>query len=116
MIPLDWFPWLSTSFVYVPFGPSTTLDGQPLPTELDVALIEFIYLVIANEQKCSECGHLLGRGLGVRNASAGGAPSHWPVWVDTKCWGWRRHPHVAEVIRPSKDLMLGALRLRPRLT
>jgi hypothetical protein len=115
VIYMDFIPWFYGPSLYVPFIASTILDGKPLPTELDVELIELIYLVIANEHECSECGHVLGRGLRVRNASDG-APSRWPVWVDTKCCGWRRHPHVAEVTRPSEDLILGPLRLRRRLT
>ena len=76
-------------------------------------LIELIYLVVANELECAECGHLLGRGLRVRDTAIGPPPS-WPVKVDTRCWGWRRHRHAAEVTRPSKDLMLGDLELTAR--
>jgi hypothetical protein len=115
VISMDWLPWFFGPTLYVPSTPPTILDGKPLPTELDVALIELIYLVIANEHECSKCGHLLGRGLRVRHGSLV-APSRWPVGVDTKCWGWRRHAHVAEVTRPAKDLMLGGFRLRLRLT
>src|SRR5687768_3136583 len=105
---MDWLQWFLGPSLRVPVIASSTLDGKPLPTDLDVELITLVYLVVANEQECAECGHLLGRGLRVRNAPAG-APSHWPVWVDTRCWGWRRHPHVAQVTRPSTDLMLGNL-------
>jgi hypothetical protein len=115
VISMDWSPWFLGPSLFVPYTPSTNLGGKPLPTELDVALIELIYLVIANEQRCSACGHLLGRGLRVRYASSG-ALSRWPVWVATRCWGWRRHPHVAEVTRPSNDLMLGDLQLMLRRT
>ena len=115
MISMDWFPWFYGAPVYVPFVPSSTLDGQPSPTELDVALVEVIYLVIANEQKCSECGHLLGRGLRVRKAPHP-EPSPWPISVATKCWGWRRHRHGAAVSQPAEDLMLGALELKLRCT
>ena len=112
MISMDWFPW-SFGLPVRPYTPSTPLDGTPEPTALDAELIELIYLVIANEHECSECGHLLGRGLRVRDASSDTA-SPWPAWVDTKCWGWRRHPHVAQVAQPAKDLVFGALQLRLR--
>jgi hypothetical protein len=112
---MDLFPWFFGPSLSVPYTPSTTLDGKPLPTALEVELIELIYLVIADEHQCSECGHVLGRSLRVRNASAG-TLSRWPVWVDTKCWGWRRHPHVAQVTQPVRDLMLGDLKLRLRST
>jgi len=110
---MDWIQWHFGPSLHVPFSPSTTLDGKPLPTDLDVELIDLVYLVIANEQECSECGHLLRRGLRVRNPATG-PPPRWPVRVDTRCGGWRRHLHVAEVTRPSKDLAVGALALRVR--
>ena len=115
MITMDWFPWLfgpTLDIPYIPHIPPTTLDGRPPPDEVDVALIDLTYLFIANEQNCSECGHLLGRGLRVRHASAA-APPRWPVWIDTRCWGWLRHAYIASVTRPFKDLMLGDLHLRP---
>ena len=112
---MDWIDWYINTSLYGPYVDSRSLDGRAAPTEVDLELIELIYLVTANEQKCSECGHLLGRGLRIRNASAA-SPSRWPVWVDTKCWGWRRHPHVAQVTRPDKDLMLGELKRRLRCT
>jgi hypothetical protein len=105
---MDWFQWSFGPALHTPFTPMTTLDGKLLPTDLDVQLIELIYLVVANDLECAECGHLLGRGLRVRNAAIG-QPRRWPVKVDTRCWGWRRHSHAAEVTRPSKDLMLGVL-------
>jgi hypothetical protein len=114
-ISMGWFPWFYGTPLDLPFFPSTTLDGRPTPTELDVALIELIYLVIADEQRCTECGHRLGRGLRARNASDR-APSRWSVLVDTRCWGWRRHPHVATVTQPANDLVLGHLELKARCT
>lgn len=110
---MDWINWYFVPSLHVPFAPLTTLDGKPLPTDLDIELIDLDYLVIASEQECSECGHLLGRRLRVRNPATG-PPLRWPVRVDTRCWGWRRHLYVAEVTRPSRDLMLGALELRVR--
>ena len=112
---MDWLQWYFGPSLYVPFTAVAALDGKPLPTDLDVQLIELIYLVVANEQECSECRHLLGRGLRARSSS-GGPPARWPVTVDTRCWGWRRHRHMAQVTRPSNDLMLGDLHLRPRLS
>ena len=110
---MDWLQWYFGPSLQAPFTAMTTLNGKPLPTDLDVQLIELIYLVVANELECAECGHLLGRGLRVRDTAIGPPPS-WPVKVDTRCWGWRRHRHAAEVTRPSKDLMLGDLELRAR--
>jgi len=110
---MDWFQWCFGSSLYVPFTPVAVPDGKPLPTYLEVQLIELIYQVVANEQDCSKCGHLLGRALRARRTSAV-PPACWPVTVDTRCWGWRRHRHTAQVTRPSKDLMLGVLQLRVR--
>ncbi len=110
---MDWLQWYLAPSLYVPLTPSSTFDGKPPPAHLDVELVEVLYLVIADQQKCSECGHLLGRRLHVRGAGAQ-LPTRWPLRVDTKCWGWRRHRHMATVTRPSRDLILGTLELAAR--
>lgn len=110
---MDWFPWFFGTTLYVPPAPATTQNGRPLPTDLDLELLRVLYLVIANESSCAACGHLLGRGLHVRNATGASSP-RWPVRIDTRCWGWRRHPHLARVTQPGNDLVLGVLEPRTR--
>ena len=107
---MDWMAWYFAVSPYVPYSPGLALDGKCLPDDLDTDVIAVLYLVIANETKCSECGHLLGRRLRVGTAGIASEP-RWPVKVRTKCWGWRRHRHVAAVTRPSNDLLFGDLKL-----
>ncbi|HEX2577588.1 MAG TPA: hypothetical protein VHK88_14645 [Aquihabitans sp.] len=82
------------------------------PTEVDVLLVRLTYEVIAPSSSCARCGQALGRSLRVRHAPGGGIPSHWPLSVRTRCTGWRRHPHEAEVTRRLSDLELGSFRSR----
>ena len=72
---MDWLQWYFGPSLQAPFTAMTTLNGKPLPTDLDVQLIELIYLVVANELECAECGHLLGRGLRVRDTAIGPPPA-----------------------------------------
>lgn len=112
---MDWIPWYIEPTLEWFFQPpayghfvSSPCEEISPPTKLDVELIETIYQLIASEQGCAHCGQPLGRKLHVRKTT-GGLPAHWPVSVTTRCWGWRRHAHTAEVTRPSKDLMFGDL-------
>jgi hypothetical protein len=108
---MDWMmqQWFFDNSLRAPIAPTTPLDTRPPPTELERTLVEIFYLVLANETRCGRCGHLLGRGLRVR-ASTG--LTRWPVRVEAKCWGWRRHPFAAAVTQPSKDLVFGTLHRR----
>ena len=107
---MDWIE----SYFYAPTSnfastPPAAREAKHGPTHLDVEVIALLYRAIAPQQKCSECGHHLGRGLRLRTCGAAAQP-RWPVKAKTRCWGWRRHVHIAAVTRPSKDLMFGDLK------
>ena len=105
---MDWMmQWYFDNSLHVPVTPGSPLDARPPATDLELALIEVVYVALANDTRCGRCGHLIGRGLSVR---AGTGLTHWQVKVEAKCWGWRRHPFVAAVTQPSKDLIFGTLR------
>jgi hypothetical protein len=90
-------------------GPNV-VSGRARLTAIDLALIELIYGVIAQESRCSKCGAHLGRSIRVIPWTSI-SRAHWGASVTTRCRGWRRHRHVAAVAR-WKDLHLGPLQLR----
>ena len=98
--PISW-SWAHET--WVPDPCAGTEQGSDL-TDLDLWLLHGIYAVIAAESNCERCGAPLGRGLRV----APSLPSL-PVSVVTRCTGWRRHRHIAEVHEESHDLLLGPL-------
>jgi len=93
-------------------GVSTT-DAEPgaraEPTADDLSLIRLMYEIVAAESRCGRCGAPLGRRLRCVLSSADRAPS-WRVSVVTRCSGWRRHRHVADVAEASRDLSFGQFR------
>ena len=82
--------------------------GSEPPSAVDRWLIKFVYEFIAAEASCSRCGAPLGRGLRVVSSPAVGHPPLWRVSVVTRCRRWRRHGHIANVARPSDDVVLGS--------
>jgi hypothetical protein len=83
--------------------------AESIPTQLDLSLLRVVYEVVADLTMCTACGARLGRRLHVASRGAVHRPSPWSVKIVTRCRGWKQHRHVASVIRPSKDLVLGAL-------
>jgi hypothetical protein len=82
--------------------------GTEQPSALDRWLIKLVYEVVAAEAACSRCGAPLGRGLRVVPSPALGTPPMWRLSVVTRCRGWRRHGYIANVGRPSDDVVLGS--------
>ncbi len=82
-------------------------DGQP--TALDLWLIHCVYEVIATETTCRKCGSLLSLRLHVMPPLVDLPLLHWRVSVVTRCAGWRRHRHAADVVEGSKSLLFGPL-------
>lgn len=90
--------------------PPATWGPEP-PSAVDRWLIQVVYEMIADEETCSKCTAALGAGLRVSVSPTFGRPPLWRVAVTTRCRGWRRHRHVADIARPARDMVLGALHL-----
>jgi hypothetical protein len=82
--------------------------GSEQPSAMDRWLIQLVYEFVAAGATCSRCGAPLGRGLRVVQSPTLGRPPMWRVAVVTRCRGWRRHDYVANVARPSHDVVLGS--------
>jgi hypothetical protein len=82
---------------------------RALVTDLDVALLEVLYGVVAGESDCSACGAPLRPEVRVVPTTDPSTGARWPTAVVTRCGGWRRHRHVATV-DGLDDLELGPLR------
>jgi hypothetical protein len=78
-------------------------------TAIDLELVEIAYGVIAAESSCSTCGAPLGRCLRITRTPAAPVLAHWRLSVVTRCCGWRRHRHLADVAG-RRDLDLGRFR------
>ena len=85
--------------------------GCAEPTALDMWLVQVAYEVVAAESRCAKCGSPLGRGLLLAPSSEVHPLFRWRVSIATRCSGWRRHRHVANVVKASNDLLLGSLHL-----
>jgi hypothetical protein len=85
--------------------------GNEHPSDTDRWLIELVYRFVAAEAACSRCGAPLGRRMRVVPSPALGRPPLWRVSVVTRCRGWRRHGHIANVSQRSGDAVLGSFRL-----
>ncbi len=117
---MDWFLW---EFGAALSGLSATssgsceenmwavLGGCAEPTALDMWLVQVAYEVVAAESRCAKCGSPLGRGLLLAPSSEVHPLFRWRVSIATRCSGWRRHRHVANVVKASNDLLLGSLHL-----
>jgi len=82
--------------------------GSRAPSELDLALIETLYEVIAATTYCIRCGSTLGRNLRVvPSARPVSAPDSWRLLVVTRCRGWLRHAYSADVTEVGQDLRMG---------
>ncbi len=79
------------------------------PGAVDLWLIHLIYEVIAAESTCVKCGASLGRRLRLVPPFVDSPLLDWRVLVVTRCEGWRRHRHVANVVEGSKSLLFGRL-------
>jgi hypothetical protein len=88
--------------------------GSEQPSAVDRWLITLVYDFVAAEAACSRCGAPLGRGLRVVPSPTHGLRPLWRVSVVTRCRGWRRHGHIANVARRSDDVELGSFRPGPR--
>lgn len=82
--------------------------GSEQPSAVDVWLIKLVYDFVAAEAACSRCGARLGHRLRVVPSPTHGLPPRWRVSVVTRCRGWRRHGYIANVARPSHDVVLGS--------
>jgi hypothetical protein len=84
--------------------------GSEHPSAVERWLIRLVFEFVAAEAACSRCGAPLGRGLRLVTSPTRGLPRLWRVSVVTRCRGWRRHGHVADVARRSDDVVLGSFR------
>lgn len=91
-------------------GPASGIDYERCvqPTLIDLWLIQIAYEVLVAESTCEKCGAPLGRGLHVVEPPKYQL-SKWQVSVVTRCQGWRRHRHFADIAETSSDLLLGPL-------
>jgi hypothetical protein len=88
-----------------------TLATNRLPlSAVEMWLLRLAYVAMAAELSCGKCGAPLDRELRFVPPSDADPPS-WRTLVVTRCSGWRRHRHTADVTESSKDLLLGLFRL-----
>jgi hypothetical protein len=97
--------WAGTGLL----SPPADAGWRAEPSTVDLDLIRSLYEVLAGDATCARCGAPLGRRLRVVSRPAG-EPPRWATSVVTRCRGWRRHRHTADVIEESKDLRFGPLR------
>lgn len=121
---MDWFEFLSSDVGAGFPGPldeqggasPEVTDRWPAvwgieePTAADLWLVDVVYGTIAPCATCSACGAALGRRLRVTAWPTLRGRLLWRVSVRTRCWGWRRHAHVANVTRSFGDVVLGSFR------
>lgn len=89
-----------------PTDPGPISPAYATPTAIDLWLIEVVYETVAEGSLCKKCGAQLGRGLALTPLTWYDTDS-WRVRVQTRCRGWRRHRHRAEVTQTWNDLQIG---------
>jgi hypothetical protein len=105
----EWDPLLAMNVEAALRGSPEGSKSGAQPADLDLWLVAVLYEFVAAQSSCRTCGGQLGRQVRVVTCSPGPPSERWRVSVVTRCGGWRRHRHVAEVVRPSRDLVLGPL-------
>lgn len=109
---MEWFLsgmyWaaLNTSYTFPDPGCTTPAAS---PTDLDLWLIRLVYAAPVAQAHCLNCGARLDRRLRLATQYSGRSP-YWRVSVTTRCYGWRRHRHIAVVTESSSGLQLEPLR------
>jgi hypothetical protein len=88
----------------------TVVVGRPRLSAVETWLLRLAYEDMAAELSCGKCGAPLGRELRFVPPSNADPPS-WRMLAVTRCSGWRRHRHTADVTESSKDLLLALFRL-----
>jgi hypothetical protein len=87
----------------------TVVSGRRQLSAVETWLLRLAYEDMAAQLGCGKCGASLGRELRFVPPSDADPPS-WRVLAVTRCSGWRRHRHTADVIESSNDLVLGLFR------
>ena len=108
----EWNPFLNIDLEAALRGLPEGAKGHAQPTDLDVWMITVVYEFVAAQSSCQTCSSELRPRVRVVTWPAGLPSDGWRVSVVARCAGWRRHPHVAKVARPSGDLVLGPLARR----
>lgn len=102
-------PWSDSHDEHVRSSPAEFWGTEP-PSAVDTWLIKLVYEFVAAKAAYSRCGAPLGRGLRVVPSPTLGHPPLWRVSVVTRCRGWRRHGHIANLAQRSDDVVLGSFR------
>jgi hypothetical protein len=105
---MEWDPFLSWEFGHAPPGAPGQATDCRAPSDLDVWLVQLTYGFVAGESKCLTCTARLSREVRVEPFNAPHATSRWGLSVLTRCEGWRRHRHHANVVLAPQGLLFGA--------